>query len=72
MVTKSGTVDAGRLIDFAAKALQKMGVPEEDARITARILVATDLRGVDSHGVAHLAPFYIRRIKAGLINVEPQ
>ena len=72
MATKSGTVDAGRLTDFAAKALQKMGVPEEDARITARMLVASDLRGVDSHGVAHLAPFYIRRIKNGLINVKPQ
>ncbi len=72
MVTKGGTVNAGRLIDFAARALQKVGVPEEDARITARILVATDLRGVDSHGVAHLAPFYIRRIKDGLINVKPQ
>jgi len=72
MVTKGGTVDAGRLTDFAAKALQKMGVPGEDARITARILVATDLMGVDSHGVAHLVPFYIRRIKDGLINVKPQ
>ena len=71
-MTKGGTVDAGRLTDFAAKALQKMGVPEEDARITARILVAADLRGVDSHGVAHLAPFYIRRIRNGLINVRPQ
>ena len=72
MATKGGAVDAGRLTDFAAKALQKMGVPEEDARITARILVAADLRGVDSHGVAHLAPFYIRRIRNGLINVRPQ
>jgi len=72
MVTKDGTVDAGRLTDFAAKALQKVGVSEEDALITARVLVAADLRGVDSHGVAHLAPFYIRWIKAGRINVKPQ
>ena len=72
MVTKSGTVNAGRLTDFAAKALQKMGVPEEDAQITARILVATDLRGIDSHGVAHLAPFYIRGIRDGRINVKPK
>ena len=72
MITKDGTVEVGRLTDFAAKALQKMGVPEEDARITARILVAADLRGVDSHGVAHLAPFYIKRIRNGLINVNPQ
>jgi len=72
MITKGGTVDAGKLTDFAAKALQKMGVPEKDARITAQILVTADLRGVDSHGVAHLAPFYIKWIKDGIINVKPQ
>jgi LDH2 family malate/lactate/ureidoglycolate dehydrogenase len=72
MAVNGSTVDAGKLADFSAKALEKMGVPEEDARLTARILVAADLRGVDSHGVAHLAPFYIRRIKDGLINVKPQ
>ncbi|MBA7476442.1 putative oxidoreductase YjmC [subsurface metagenome] len=72
MVTKSGTVDAGRLTNFTSKALQKVGVPEEDARITARILVAADLRGVDSHGVAHLAPFYIKWLKEGRINAKPK
>lgn len=72
MATESGTIDAGKLTDFTVKALQKMGVPEEDARITADALVAADLRGIDSHGVAHLAPFYIRRIKDGNINVTPQ
>ena len=72
MVAKSGTVDAEKLTNFTIKALQKVGVPEEDARITACILVATDLRGVDSHGVAHLAPFYVKRIKEGLINVKPK
>ena len=72
MTTQGGTVDAGKLTDFSEKVLQKMGVPQEDARITARMLVAADLRGVDSHGVAHLAPFYIKRIKDGVINVNPQ
>lgn len=71
-MVKTGTVDPGKLTEFAAKALEKMGVPEEDARITAHILVAADLRGIDSHGVAHLAPFYIKRIRDGLINVKPQ
>ena len=71
MVTKSGTVDAEKLTNFTTEALQKVGVPEEDARITARILVATDLRGIDSHGVAHLA-LYIRWIKEGYVNVKPQ
>ncbi len=72
MATERTRVDAKKLTDFAAKALQKVGVPEEDAQITADMLVATDLRGVDSHGVAHLAAFYIRRIKGGLINVKPK
>ncbi len=72
MATKGGIVDPGRLTDFAAKALQKVGVAEKDARITARMLVAADLRGIDSHGVAHLAPFYIKWIKDGIINVKPQ
>ena len=49
-----------------------MGIPEEDAQITARMLVASDLRGMDSHGVAHLAPYYVRGIKEGLINVKPK
>lgn len=71
-MVKTGTFDPGKLTEFAAKALEKMGVPDEDARITAHILVTADLRGIDSHGVAHLAPFYIKRIRDGLINVKPQ
>jgi len=72
MTTERTRVDAEKLTGFTARALQKVGVPEEDARIIACILVAADLRGVDSHGVAHLAPFYIRWIKEGHINVKPQ
>ena len=54
-------VQAERLKDFCVRVFQKMGVPQEDARITANVLVAADLRGVDSHGVARL-----RRYKDGL------
>ncbi len=72
-MTAEGTrVDAKKLTDFSTKALQRLGVPEEDAQITARILVATDLRGVDSHGVAHLNMFYARRIRLGIINLNPK
>jgi L-2-hydroxycarboxylate dehydrogenase (NAD+) len=67
-------VDSRRLTKFSTEALVKLGVPEEDAEITARILVACDLRGVESHGVAHLRMFYGNRIRQGLINVtaKPQ
>jgi L-2-hydroxycarboxylate dehydrogenase (NAD+) len=72
MAVETKNIDAGKLAEFSMKALEKMGVPPEDARLTAEILVAADLRGVDSHGVAHLAPFYIQRIRDGRINVRPQ
>ncbi|MHB8908426.1 MAG: Ldh family oxidoreductase [Syntrophales bacterium] len=65
------TVDPGKLTRFSAEVLQKMGVPAEDAENTARMLVATDLRGIDSHGVAHLGPLYVKRIREGLINPKP-
>jgi LDH2 family malate/lactate/ureidoglycolate dehydrogenase len=58
---------------FSSKVLQKLGVPKEDADITANMLVACDLRGVESHGVAHLHPelFYCKWIKDGVVNVTP-
>jgi len=65
-------VDPQKLTDFSIKALEKLGIPREDAVITARMLVACDLRGVESHGVAHLNMFYGRRIKLGIINLTPK
>ena len=66
------TVDPEKLTRFSAKILQRVGVPEEDAERTACMLVAANLRGIDTHGVSHLGPFYIKRIKEGLINPTPQ
>lgn len=64
-------IDPVKLAQFSTEALKKVGVPEGDAKITADILVAADLRGVDSHGVAHLQPFYIKGIQEGRINPTP-
>jgi len=71
MTTERTRVNAEKLINFSTKALQRLGVPKEDAQITARMLVTSDLRGVDSHGVAHLNIFYARRIRLGIINLNP-
>jgi len=46
-------------------ALVAMGVPLEDAKIIADVLLTSDLWGVRSHGVAHLKMYY-ERMKAGL------
>ncbi len=64
-------VDANKLTEFSARSLAKLGMPDDDARMMATMLVACDLRGVESHGVAHLRMFYIRRARQGFINLNP-
>jgi len=68
---KKGAVDTGKLTDFAARALEKVGVPRDDAHLTANILVEADLRGIDSHGIARFGDFYIKRLKDGIIKIHP-
>ena len=53
------------LIRFMQEVFMKLGVPEEDARICADVLIASDLRGIDSHGVGRLKMYY-DRIKDGI------
>jgi L-2-hydroxycarboxylate dehydrogenase (NAD+) len=65
-------INPEKLTVFTARVMEKLGAPREDAELTAKILVAADLRGVESHGVAHLKMFYVRRIKLGIINLKPQ
>jgi LDH2 family malate/lactate/ureidoglycolate dehydrogenase len=64
-------VDADDLRHFVSELLSALDVPPQDAWTTADVLVAADLRGVDSHGVARLYQ-YIKRIREGLIEVHPK
>jgi len=72
MTGEGKRVNAEELTQFSARVLEKVDVPPEDAMITARMLVASDLRGVDSHGVAHLKPFYVDWIRQGKVNPKPK
>jgi LDH2 family malate/lactate/ureidoglycolate dehydrogenase len=58
--------------DFIVRALRAVDVSESDANDVANVLVAADLRGVESHGIARLDMFYVRRIEAGVVNARPQ
>ena len=58
-------VPVKKLTEFMIDALLEMGVPRTDAEIIADVLLASDLYGVRSHGIAHLK-WYHSRIKAGL------
>ena len=53
------------------KIFEKYGLSEKSAEIIADVLVHANLRGVDSHGVLRVE-HYIKRIKEGGINIQPQ
>ena len=57
--------------DFIVRALLAVGLTKSDANDVANVLVAADLRGVESHGIARLDTFYVRRIEAGVVNARP-
>ena len=66
------TVPAEALKAFCRQVFQQLGVSEEDARIAAEVLVTSDLRGIESHGVARLRTFYVNRLRQGVVPARPQ
>jgi L-2-hydroxycarboxylate dehydrogenase (NAD+) len=61
-----------QLKDFVATVLEKSGVDSQDARIVGDVLVAADMRGIESHGVARLESYYVGRIRAGKLKPRPK
>jgi LDH2 family malate/lactate/ureidoglycolate dehydrogenase len=57
------------LKEFCKRAYRKVGVPEGEAEIVADLLVRSDLRGVETHGVTRL-PIYVRRLQKGYVRKE--
>jgi len=55
---------------FISTALEKLGLPVEDAAIVGDLMTEAEVQGSDGHGVIRLAP-YARRIRAGGINLRP-
>ena len=67
--TKQSTVlvDSSEAKTFAQNVLKANGVPEENAYIVAKCLVAADTRGLESHGICRI-PSYICRIREGVLD----
>lgn len=61
-------VDWKTLYSFVTDAFVGVGVPREDAEICADVLLSSDKRGIESHGVNRFKPIYIDRILAGIQN----
>jgi LDH2 family malate/lactate/ureidoglycolate dehydrogenase len=51
---------------FMVEVFKGIGVPEDDARVCADVLITADKRGIDSHGTNRLKPIYYDRIKLGI------
>jgi L-2-hydroxycarboxylate dehydrogenase (NAD+) len=60
-----------KLKNFVAAVLDKAGVSPEHAKVVGDVLVAADLRGIESHGVARLESYYVSRIRSGKLKPKP-
>ena len=63
-------LDAETLIDLMTRIWTAAGLPPEDARTEAEVLVWANLRGVDSHGVQRVAE-YLVAVDGGRMNPRP-
>ncbi len=59
-----------QLYSFTESVFLAMGCSAKDATTATKVLIAADLRGIDSHGVARLSG-YVRLWEAGRINATP-
>ena len=61
-------IDFETLESFMVDVLTCEGIPEHDARIIGDVLIESDKRGIDSHGIGRLKPIYVDRIDIGIMN----
>ncbi|HTK75985.1 MAG TPA: Ldh family oxidoreductase [Gemmataceae bacterium] len=59
-----------RLREFSAAVFRHFGVPDADALLAADVLAMSDLRGIDSHGVARLHAYH-DMLALGRVNPRP-
>jgi LDH2 family malate/lactate/ureidoglycolate dehydrogenase len=69
--TPTHSYPADHLRDFSQRVFQHFEVPEDDAALAADVLSRSDLRGIDSHGVARLRTYY-DMLDHGRINPRPE
>ncbi|BEI43331.1 MULTISPECIES: Ldh family oxidoreductase [unclassified Polynucleobacter] len=60
----------GKAQEFISNALIANQIPYADALLVADLMIQSDLVGADGHGIFRL-PAYIKRIRAGGINLRP-
>ena len=73
MTSEYARVHESVLREYTAAILRGAGMTDEGARTAATVLVMSDARGIESHGVARL-PQYVKLIDAGVLDpaAEPE
>ncbi|MDI7274495.1 MAG: Ldh family oxidoreductase [Anaerolineae bacterium] len=66
---ESRRIPAATLAEACVRLLRQVGVPADQAALTADVCVQADLRGVESHGVLRL-PAYIGQVRRGLMAAD--
>ena len=66
-------VNHEKLTRFVSRSFEKLGVTSGDAEIAAKVLVAADLRGVDTHGVIRFSAqaWYVKWLTEGSMTARP-
>ena len=59
-------IDSNLLERFMADVFRALGVPDGDAAVCADVLITSDRRGIDSHGIGRMRPLYYERIRTGI------
>lgn len=67
-MAKNNVVDWKTVTNFVIDSFVGYGIPREDAEICADVLLESDKRGIESHGVNRFKPIYLDRIKDGIQN----
>lgn len=66
MSKQSQWIDFSTMERFIIDVFVKLGVPDDDAKTCADVLITADRRGIYSHGVNRLKQIYYERIRAGV------
>ena len=62
MTEKTVLLPVETLENFIRDVLLKLGVPADDAQTCTEVIIASDLRGIESHGIGRLRYYYDRII----------
>ncbi|MDP6559702.1 MAG: Ldh family oxidoreductase, partial [Candidatus Binatia bacterium] len=57
------------LLKFGAELLLAAGLPRDDSRLVAKLLLKGELDGYPGHGISRI-PSYVSRIKQGVIRLD--